>query len=52
MNEKKNTLKTKGIKFNREEANSRDSKWKKIMRGTMSKETVEYLKKCSEEIRK
>jgi len=32
-----------------------DGKWKKVadkMRGTMSKETVEYLKKCSNEIRK
>jgi len=31
----------------------RDGKWKKVadeMRGTMSKETVEYLKKCSDEI--
>jgi len=33
----------------------RDGKWKKVaneMRGTMSKETVEYLKKCSDKIRK
>jgi len=60
MNEKKNilkaiSLKTKGFKFTREEANSRDGKWKKVadeMRGTMSKETVAYLKKCSDEIRK
>ena len=60
MNEKKNilkaiSLKTKAFKFNREEANIRDGKWKKIadeMRGTMSKETIEYLKKCSDEIRK
>jgi len=49
------SLKTKGFKFNREEANIRNGKWKKVadkMRGTMSKETVEYLKKCSNEIRK
>jgi len=49
------SIKTKDFKFNREEANSRDGKWKKVaddMRGTMSKETVEYLKKCSDEIRK
>jgi len=49
------SIKTKDFKFNREEANCRDGKWKKVadeMRGTMSKETVEYLKKCSEEIRK
>ena len=60
MNKKKNilkaiSLKTKGFKLNREEANIRDGKWKKVadeMRGTMSKETVEYLKKCSDEIRK
>jgi len=60
MNKKKNilkaiSLKTKGFKFNREEANSRDGKWEKVadeMRGTMSKETVGYLKKCSDEIRK
>jgi len=60
MKKKKNilkaiSLKTKGFKFNRKESNSRDGKWKKVadeMRGTMSKETVEYLKKCSDEIRK
>ena len=60
MNKKKNifkaiSLKTKGFKFNREKANSREGKWKKVadeMRGTMSKETVKYLKKCSDEIRK
>jgi len=49
------SIKTKDFKFNREEANTRDGKWKKVadeMRGTMSKETVEYLKKCSDEIRK
>jgi len=49
------SIKTKDFKFNREEANNRDGKWKKVadkMRGTMSKETVEYLKKCSDEIRK
>jgi len=49
------SLKTKRLKFNREESNSRDGKWKKVadeMKGTMSKETVEYLKKCSDEIRK
>jgi len=48
-------IKTKDFKFNREETNNRDGKWKKVadkMRGTMSKETVEYLKKCSDEIRK
>jgi len=42
------SIKTKDFKFNREEANNRDGKWKKVankMRGTMSKETVEYLKK-------
>ena len=60
MKKKKNilkviSLKTKGSNFNREEANSRDGKWEKVankMRGTMSKETVAYLKKCSNEIRK
>ena len=52
---KATSLKTKGFNFNREESNSRDGKWKKVankMRGTMRKETVEYLKKCSDEIRK
>jgi len=55
MKKKKNilkviSLKTKDFNFNREEANSRDGKWEKVankMRGTMSKETVAYLKKCS-----
>ena len=45
----------KGFNFNREEAHSRDGKLEKVankMRGTMSKETVAYLKKCSNEIRK
>jgi len=49
------SIKTKKFKFNREEANTRDGKWKKVadkIRGTMSKETVEYLKKCSDEVRK
>jgi hypothetical protein len=49
------SLKTKGFNFNREKANSRDEKWKKVankMKGTMSKETVAYLKKCSNETRK
>jgi len=49
------SIKTKDFKFNREEGNTRDGKWKKVaneMRGTMSKETVEYLKKCSDKIRK
>jgi hypothetical protein len=44
------SLKTKGFNFNREEAHSRDGKWEKVankMRGTMSKETVKSLKKCS-----
>jgi len=60
MNKKKNILKAillkrKDFKFTREEANSRDGKWEKVadeMRGTMSKETVEYLTKYSNEIRK
>ena len=60
MKKKKNilkviSLKTKGFNFNREKSNSRDGKWEKVankMRGTMRKETVEYLKKCSDEIRK
>ena len=46
---------TKDFKFDREESNHRETKWKKVaneMRGTMRKETVEYLKKCSDEIRK
>jgi hypothetical protein len=55
MKKKKNilkatSLKIKGFNFNREEANSRDGKWEKVankMRGTMSKETVKSLKKCS-----
>jgi len=49
------SIKTKDFKFNREEVNTRDGRWKKVaneMRGTMSKETVEYLKKSSDEIRK
>jgi hypothetical protein len=55
MKKKKNilkviSLKTKGFNFNREKSNSRDGKWEKVankMRGTMSKETVKSLKKCS-----
>jgi len=60
MKKKKNilkviSLKTKGFNFNRGESNSRDGKWEKVankMSGTMSKETVAYLRKCSNEIRK
>jgi len=43
------------LKYQKSKTKAFKYEWKKVaeeMRGTMSKETVEYLKKCSDKIRK